>query len=125
MRRACSSWAVWPFALLLAGAAAPGCTCSSGKTQTQVTAVVGDAGSDDEDRVRPNYDLTGPADPVATRLCTALYWLPGHRRAKCCPGRTDQRLQHRLAVHPDALGGAAPGCGDREARRGGFGASPP
>jgi hypothetical protein len=72
-------------AFLLAAAAGPGCTCS--ETKTKVTVVTVDAGNeDDEDQVRPNYDLTGPADPLATRLCEALYKLPEDRRAQCCPG---------------------------------------
>src|SRR3954465_8108553 len=75
----------WVAAVLVAAAGAPGCTCSGSKTK--VTAAVGaDAGDDGEDRGRPNYDLTAPADPLAARLCEALHKLPEDRRTQCCPG---------------------------------------
>jgi hypothetical protein len=37
--------------------------------------------------VRPVYDVAGPVDPRAARLCQALYALPEERRATCCGSR--------------------------------------
>ncbi|HYV45920.1 MAG TPA: hypothetical protein VFA20_13720 [Myxococcaceae bacterium] len=65
------------FAAAVTVAVAPGCKCSRSGTQ--------DA-AEDRDRVRPNYDLTGPEDPLAAKLCDALYKMPEARRAQCCPG---------------------------------------
>ena len=58
-------------------ALAPACRCSR---TDQGTAA--DSGSLDE--IRPNYDLQGPTNPLAARLCQALYALPDERRAQCC-----------------------------------------
>src|SRR5437870_767763 len=67
----------WALALLVA--AAPGCKCTSGSLPV-------DAGADADDRVRPVYDSTGPAHPLAEKLCAALHQLPEERRAACCHG---------------------------------------
>jgi len=41
--------------------------------------------------IKPVYEVTGPADPRATALCTALFGLPSTRKQACCaeaPGTT-------------------------------------
>jgi hypothetical protein len=73
-----------PLVLALAiAAAAPGCKCSG---PGGVAPGAPDAAEEDLDRVRPNYDVAGPVDPLAAKLCDALYKMPEDRRAQCCPG---------------------------------------
>jgi hypothetical protein len=47
---------------------------------------------DTEDGVHPNYALTGPVDPLAKRLCTALHEVPRQQEAACCKQKTPPTL---------------------------------
>jgi hypothetical protein len=77
------SWR-WILAVAAAALVAPGCKCARSEAVAPDAAAT--AGAGDEDRVRPNYDVTGPSDPLAAKLCQAIYGMPEARRAQCCPG---------------------------------------
>jgi len=45
-------------------------------------------GGDKPAVAQPVYDLKGPIDPLAERLCDALYKVPAERKAECCDTST-------------------------------------
>ncbi|HVY44546.1 MAG TPA: hypothetical protein VHB21_01655, partial [Minicystis sp.] len=53
---------------------------------------------DTSDEVRPNYPIThDPPDPLAEKLCEALYKVPNDRRAACCNGVRQPDFTHECA----------------------------
>jgi hypothetical protein len=76
--RPSTRWLATALATFLAG-------CGGCSVQKQ-SGEKGPAGevSPPQERVRPVYETTGPADPLAARFCKALYALPEEQRAKCC-----------------------------------------
>src|SRR5262249_19607387 len=73
-------WLLAAVAVVVAAAGSPACKCERSRAGAP------DAAVDDDDRVRPNYDVTGPVDPLAAKLCDALFKMPEDRREQCCPG---------------------------------------
>jgi hypothetical protein len=71
-------WFVAALATLLAGCG--GCSVQKQVGEEAPTAEARPA----QDGVRPVYETSGLLDPVAARLCQALYGLPEEQRARCC-----------------------------------------
>jgi hypothetical protein len=85
-----SSWLVAALAMLLASCGGCGAPKPGG---TQASAL--DVST--SEKVRPVYDTAGPVDPLAARLCQALYELPEKTRATCCGARAGVVLDDACA----------------------------